>query len=137
MRKKIFKSLEPGINGRIIVKNSPGRGRGVFALEDIAIGTLIESCPMLVFGPKHWPNVQEGPIAPYVFAWNRGSALALGVTSLLNHSEHPNTEVVLKYELGASELWATRDIKRGEEIIIHYGPNYKAEWMTKSKKSER
>lgn len=129
MKRKSFKSHRPILDWAVVVRNSPGRGRGVFALENIDAGMLIEACPVLVFGPKSWQNVEKGPMGPYVFAWKRGGGLALGITSMLNHSATPNAEVVFDYKAGSSQLVTIQAIRAEEEITIDYGPTYQAAWL--------
>lgn len=117
------------IKEKIAIRKSPGRGRGVFALQNIKAGALIECCPALVFGPQKWENVEKGPIGPYVFAWNKGGALLLGSMSMVNHSQTPNAEVVLDIKSGSAKLFATQDIPKNTELTINYGRSYEQSWL--------
>jgi len=68
----------------------------------------------------------------YIFMWEDGmgeedlykhegkAAVALGLTSLLNHSDKPNAEVRKDYEKGEIKLVALREILPGEEVTIDY-----------------
>jgi SET domain-containing protein len=131
MTRKKFLDHQPTLVRRREVNTSPGRGRGVFAREDIEAGSIIEYCPALVFDVEHWTNVEQGPFGPYIFSWKKRGALALGITSMLNHSDTPNAEVAMDYEGGAMELTALEFIPKGTEISLDYGPDYNATWLNR------
>ena len=104
-------------------------GRGVFAITDIAAGTLIERVPVIliphaqVFGDPSTVD-RSACISWYVFDWEGVTkrsyvALALGYGSIYNHSYSPNA----RYEKVAPdmiEFQAINDIVAGEEILINY-----------------
>ena len=103
----------------ICVKQTPGKGLGVFATRDIRLDELIERCPILVLTKSE--VLESGPLLPrYVFSWGRGKvALALGYGSIYNHSYEPNAY----YEdrgRRCKQYRALRDISAGEEITINY-----------------
>jgi SET domain-containing protein len=106
----------------LVVKKSPGKGRGVFARRDIKKGTTIESVPLIVFDND---ECQGAKMATYVFEWTKKtSAIALGYGSIYNHSFEPNA----RYYDGRNEtkdFVAIRDIKAGEEITVNYNGNPK------------
>lgn len=105
-------------------------GRGIFAARDIRRGEVIEECPLVVAPEESWGPAMED----YVFQHSDGkSALALGMCSLYNHSDEYNAE----YQLAGSSsevssegsddmlrISAMRDIARGEQIFISYGPEW-------------
>jgi uncharacterized protein len=101
----------------LIVKKSPGKGRGVFARRDIRKGTTIETVPLIVFDND---EVEGKKMATYVFEWTKKtSAIALGYGSIYNHSFEPNA----RYYDGRNEtkdFVAIKDIKAGEEITVNY-----------------
>ena len=104
-------------------------GRGVYAVTDIAQGTVFERVPVLLI-PKNQifgdpPHGQRSPrISWYVFDWEGMTkrdyvALALGYGSIYNHSYEPNA----RYTLIAPDLMefhALRPIPAGEEILVNY-----------------
>ena len=107
------------VTARLYVAESPlGAGRGVFAAEDIAAGSTIERCPMLVVADEQADALATGAEG-YVFTWGDGStALALGYGSLYNHSFTPNaTTLETGDELVITALEA---IPAGAEIFINY-----------------
>ncbi len=103
-------------------------GRGVFAVRDIAEGTVIERVPVIllpksqVFGHSSIAK-NAAKISWYVFDWIGGRqksvALALGYGSIYNHSEMPNARYVSDPP-DVMEYIATRDISADEEIFINY-----------------
>lgn len=102
---------------KLEVRKVAGKGRGVFAGEDIAEGTVLEKAPVLVL-----PNdsVEDSPLIHYVYCWTEKTcALALGFGSMYNHSFDPNArydDVGIKQKV----FTAVRDIKAGEEVTINY-----------------
>jgi len=101
----------------IEVKRLPGKGRGVFAREDIPAGTVIETVPVLV-APEE--DLEATALAGHCFLWSRGQvALPLGYGALYNHSYHPNAEYCDRAPR-TKVYRALRDISAGEEITINY-----------------
>ena len=109
------------------VRTSEGRGRGVFACEEIAPGTVIEAAPVIILPAKDCPGLDRTVIYEYYFHWDgdpdgegRG-ALGLGVLSLCNHSSRPNARVHRNYARLTLDLVATGSIRAGDEVTIDYG----------------
>lgn len=105
----------------IEVKRAPGKGRGVFARQFIAAGTVFERVPLLVIPAREIPDDPNASLLwSYIFEYGRGTvALALGFGSLYNHSYEPNA----RYDdagMQIKEFTALRDIHAGEEITINY-----------------
>ncbi len=104
----------------IEIRNTRGKGRGVFARVLIPEGTVFERVPLLVIPAA---EVLEGEdsrvLQDYVFEYKKDVALALGYGSLYNHSYSPNA----RYDDAGrqiKEFRALRDIHPGEEITINY-----------------
>lgn len=101
----------------IEVRQVKKKGRGVFARYDIAEGTEVERCPVLVIPES---DIWYSTLADYVFEWGDGTVgLTLGYGSMYNHSFQPNA----RYEdVGrqSKAYIAIRDIEAGEEITINY-----------------
>jgi SET domain-containing protein len=108
------------------------RGRGVVADEPIAKGELVERSPVLVI-PHADRAAADATIAfTYVFMWEHDTveedlykhegraAIALGFTSLLNHSYTPNCEFIRHIDDLVIDLVALRAIEPGEELTIDY-----------------
>jgi len=103
------------------VKWVPGKGRGVFATQQIRRNTLIERVPVLVVpAGEILDDEADTALAHYVFEWGENTvAVALGYGSLYNHSYSPNA----RYDDEGRQTkcyYAVRDIAPGEEITINY-----------------
>ena len=98
-------------------------GRGVYATSDIKAGSLILRDHLILLKRKD----RYGPtICRYDFQFDSEetpSGIGLGLSSLLNHSESPNCdfETFLIKGLPYVEVWAIKNIKKGQELKIFYG----------------
>lgn len=91
-------------------------GVGVFASVDISKGDLVEKG--LVKQMDVDPNEN-----PYVFSWNEDNTkwvVGLGCLTLYNHSESPNVKVIKNFENETIEVFAIKDIVKGEELTHLY-----------------
>jgi uncharacterized protein len=102
------------------------KGRGVFAAGPIAAGELLETVPTVELN-RHDTDAMVGTtVDDYYFAHPadpEGGLLVLGLSSLVNHSEAPNTETRARRDAGVGwtiELRASRDIGAGEELTRRY-----------------
>ena len=108
------------------------RGRGVVAERRIEQGELVERSPVLVVPHADRAAVDPTVVFTYVFMWEHGTveedlykhqgraAIALGFTSLLNHSYAPNCIFIRHIDDLAIDLVAARAIEAGEELTIDY-----------------
>jgi SET domain-containing protein len=108
------------------------RGRGVLADAAIAEGALVERSPVLIIPDADRRGADDTIVFTYVFMWEHGTveedlykhegraAIALGFTSLLNHSYTPNCEFIRHIDDLAIDLVALRAIDPGEELTIDY-----------------
>jgi hypothetical protein len=109
-----------------------GRGRGVVADEPLRRGQLVERSPVLVIPHADRTATDATIVFTYVFMWEHGTveedlyrhegraAVALGLTSLLNHSYTPNCAFHRHIDALLIDLVALRDIPKGEELTIDY-----------------
>ena len=107
----------------LIVRESPGRGRGVFAVRAFRAGELIEECPVLVIPDRDIPLIDQTALWHYYFGWSgpEGTgAIGLGLASLYNHSDQPNAECRKDIDARVIRFVALRDIGEGEEIVFRY-----------------
>jgi uncharacterized protein len=114
-------------NHRVEIRNSSGRGRGVFATDAIAPGTVIEAAPVIVLPAAECPALDQTVIYDYYFHWDgdpdgegRG-ALGLGLVTLCNHSNRPRARVDRNHAQHTLDLIAATSIAPGEEVTIDYG----------------
>jgi SET domain-containing protein len=117
----------PVPNHRIEIRTNPQRGRGVFAREAIAAGTLIEAAPVIILPVAECPALDRTIIYNYYFHWDgdpdgegRG-AVGLGLVTLCNHSNRPRARVDRNYDQQTLDLIAISSIAPGEEVTIDYG----------------
>jgi hypothetical protein len=108
------------------------RGRGVVAEARIGRGQLVERSPVLVIPQADRAATDGTVVFTYVFMWEHGTveedlykhegraAIALGFTSLLNHSYTPNCEFIRHIDDLVIDLVALRAIEPGEELTIDY-----------------
>lgn len=97
-------------------------GRGVFALDYIKAGELIERCPIIFLTTEDYPLVKQTTLRNYHFlnkTENR-SAIALGFGSLYNHSYEPNATYAKRLDDGFIDFTALRDIEIDAEISVNY-----------------
>lgn len=105
---------------------SAGKGRGVFATADIEAGELIDVCACVELDQQACARITGTPIDDYYFrhpADPECGLLVLGLASLCNHSDDPNTQT--RYEHERSLGWlivlaAARRIACGEELTRRY-----------------
>ncbi len=107
----------------IKVKLTKNMGRGIFATKPIKKNTVIETNHLLIY-----PNDEREKckcrmtIMNYDFEIGRNKCgIALGLISLLNHNENPNTDYIINGYKETITIKALRDIKRGEQLFIDYG----------------
>lgn len=123
-------SIKSWMNSKIIIRQSPIEGLGMFAKADIKRGDKI-----LVWGGDYtnkkgaesarkrgWPSMQWDDD---LFSFDSGEDLD---EHIINHSCDPNAWMTDAYTLSAR-----RDIKKGDEITIDYAlfmsdENYIADW---------
>lgn len=111
-------------------KKSKIHGLGLFAVEKIPNGTMIERSPVIVCDTYTYRCLDDVMgirhiLSDYPFKWNRHeSAFALGFSGLINHSLEPNVLFKFNYDYPAIEFYAKRTIESGEELVMQYVPDY-------------
>jgi SET domain-containing protein len=119
-------------NAWIGIRKFEGKGRGVVARRDIPAGTVIERCPVLIIPDRDRARTDPTVVFTYVFMWEQGTTeqdlyngkgragIALGLSSLLNHSYTPNANFIRHIDALELELRTSRAVAAGEEVTIHY-----------------
>lgn len=119
---------------KIEIKESPGKGLGVFAIDFISKNEIIEECHLLTLP---FLNGKGQPVLPdYRFNWPKKEAveyvLPLGYGGCYNHSDDYNTDWREHSKYKAFQFYAIKDIQQGEELLVYYGgENY---WSNQTKK---
>ena len=109
----------PALSVRIV----PGRGRCVFAAQDIEKGVRVLADP-IIFVPKVESQYTDPcVVGRYVFEWNDDGDLCvvLGVGSLINHGLPANVRLDSNEDDRTMDFFALRDIATGEELVYDYG----------------
>jgi hypothetical protein len=107
----------------ITVKDSPGKGRGVFAQRNFKKGEVVETCPVIVLPAEEIDSLELTQLYNYYFAWgpdSKDAAIVLGYGSLYNHSYNPNARYCKDFENNLLRYICIRDIQEDEEITINY-----------------
>jgi len=107
----------------VYVAKTRNKGRGVFCMQDIPKGSLIEICPVLVIPSSEVDIIHETELHDYYFIWGEHddeAAIALGYGSLYNHSYRPNADYIYDLDQMAIEIHSIRNIPAGHEITINY-----------------
>lgn len=119
-------------NPWIGVRHVDGKGRGVVALCDIPAGTTVERSPVLIIPDQDRARTDPTIVFTYVFMWEHGTTeqdlyegkgragIALGLSSLLNHSYAPNAVFIRHIDALELELKTCRPVRAGEEVTIDY-----------------
>lgn len=119
---------------KVEVRTSPIHGYGVFAIESINKGEIIEECHLLTipfklgtfdsFLVNHKFNFpSQGKVEEYV--------IPLGYGAIYNHSDNNNAFWRTNREHRTFEFIAERDIEIGEEVCTYYGDS--GYWETVNK----
>lgn len=119
---------------KIKVGKSDLAGIGVFAIEDIKAGEIVERCPMVRMEHRsnyvHDPTINNymytQPKCPCKDCQNHGYYywMVLGYGMLYNHQDVPHTEWQFNWRLKYADVIAKKDISKGQEIFVTYGSNY-------------
>jgi SET domain-containing protein len=109
--------------GALEVRDTNGKGRGVFARVPFAKGDVVESAPIILIPSEQWHYIEPTVLALYIFNFGpqgEHAAIALGCGSLYNHSYAPNAEYIKLWEEQRIRFVAVKDIREGDEITVNY-----------------
>lgn len=104
----------------IEVRESKGKGRGVFATKEIKKGEIIEVAPAIFLEFSDFFGTSFNKLFNYYFWLDDYVVLALGYGSIYNHSEKNNAEYEINKDEETVTFRAVRNIKPGEEILFNY-----------------
>lgn len=115
--------LRPSARIYLAPSRLPHAGRGVFAVNRIKTGEVIEVCPVLKLPAHQRQLLNTTNLFNYYFLWGEKQehmAIALGFGSLYNHSYHPNAAYRKDYKHQTLIFRALTTINPGEEILVNY-----------------
>jgi len=106
---------------KVVIKESNGRGLGVFATNTILKGEVIEECHLITVPVLRGQKI----FMDYIFGWPAKAALELvlplGYGCIYNHHENNNASWRDHPTLKAFQFYAISNIESGEEIYTNYG----------------
>ena len=111
----------------LFVDQREGRGRGVFTIERIPAGTVIEIAPVIVMELTDRQHLDKTLLHDYIFEWGKQKdqcCMALGLIPMYNHDYKSNCEYFMDYDDSTIMVKTVRLIERGEELTI----NYNGDW---------
>lgn len=109
--------------GSLYISESEGKGRGVFAQEDIEPETIVEIAPVIVMNSEHRVMLDQTPLHDYIFEWGDDRldcAMALGWIPIYNHAVHSNCEYFMDFEEAIIFIKTNRKVGAGEELCVNY-----------------
>lgn len=109
------------------VKQTNGKGRGVFTTKQIATGTVVEISPVIVMKKEDRLHLDKTLLHDYIFEWGKDKdqcCMALGLIPIYNHSYSSNCEYFMDFEEDSIMVKTVRKILKGEELTI----NYNGDW---------
>lgn len=101
---------------KVLVKEIPEKGLGVFASEDIKKDDVVEK------GIIKRINC-DGHKNPHLFTWSEDGTVwgfGSGCSTFYNTSRTPNTKMIRHFDKDRFEIFALTDIKKGEELVHKY-----------------
>jgi SET domain-containing protein len=113
-------------NALVSVKRTQGKGRGVFALQDIPPDTIIEYAPVVAIPPSQDDVLKQTVLDDYLFYWQPDTTkpaqqgLVFGVASFINHHHTPNCRVDYDYPHCHIIITSTHLIHKNQEMTIDY-----------------
>jgi SET domain-containing protein len=107
-----------GISHKIKVKPSPLHGMGVFAIEPLTKGEIIEVSYGIQMPPSEIPK--NGVLRKYIFGGRGDSVMVgLGYSSIYNHSPNPNI-IAKSYTPDSIQFTTLKEVEEGEELCHRY-----------------
>jgi uncharacterized protein len=104
------------------VRESPGKGRGVFALQSFVFGDVVLSDPVVELDWVELATIRATALRDYWWDWgNTGAgAVVFGMASMANHDDTPNVSNIPRIAERRMDFVAIRPIVLGEEILLDY-----------------
>jgi len=117
----------------IYMEEVQGKGRAMFANEEIPKDCVIENAPVIVMSAADRIHLDQTLLHDYIFEWHAKGAdqccMALGNVPIYNHAYKSNCEYNMDYETASISIVSVRKINVGEELTI----NYNGDWNDEKK----
>lgn len=117
-----MKDYLPFIDKRLSIKSFDEVGLGIVADFKIEKDIFVEVAPVVVCENNYTSLDKE--VFKYVIAWGNGLAVPFGWTMLYNHSDNNNCEFSTNIHDGLLAILTIRDIEKGEQLTVNYGPEW-------------
>ncbi len=117
---------------QIEMRKTELRGRGMFALQDIDLGTIIEVAPVIAMNEADRVLLEQTELTNYIFEWGEDTkqcCMALGYVAIYNHSYESNCEYEMDFGENTITVRTIRNVMKGEELTI----NYNGDWNSHKK----
>lgn len=98
-------------------------GRGMFTLQKLEPGTLIETAPVIAMDHNDRINLDKTLLHDYIFEWGadqKQCCMALGYIALYNHSFDANCEYEMDFKKQIISIKTVKPVKKGGELFINY-----------------
>lgn len=130
------------------LKQTPTKGRGVFASQKIETGTILDVSPVLILDPvENTTHIERTSLYHYTYNWPlqttagatvKTQAVVFGLGSMFNHS-NLRQNVVWQRDLEGEVIVyrALRDVDAGEELCISYGAHLTFKDADEAEETER
>jgi SET domain-containing protein len=103
-------------------KKLKGKGWGAFCTRAIRKGTIFNITSLLPLTANEAKLMSGSSLEPYWYAFGaRGRAIALGLGSIMNHSNKPNCSYYFSKARRTLSFYALRSIPANEELTHDYG----------------
>jgi SET domain-containing protein len=112
------------------IRQTEKMGKGVFALEYLPEGLLLELSPVIVMSQRERVLLDQTLLHDYIFIWGEREdqcAMALGYVPLYNHAPVSNCEYVMDFEKATISIITVRPIAKGEELFVNYNGDWNDE----------
>jgi hypothetical protein len=117
----------------LFLKDTDGKGRGVFTTNTIPADTVLEVSPVIVMTQDDRKLIDQTLLHDYIFEWQPDGlqmcCMALGWVPMYNHSYESNCEYFMDYDEQNISIQSIRNIEAGEELTI----NYNGDWNNAGK----
>ena len=111
----------------LYIRDVKGKGRAVFASEDIPAATIVEVAPVIVMKKADRILIDKTLLHDYIFEWGHKKdqcCMALGYVPIYNHSNRSNCEYEMDFDKDTITVRTVRFIAAGDELTI----NYNGDW---------
>ncbi len=115
--------MELKLYEELYIGETEGKGRGVFAKNDISPMKTVEISSVLMLNEEERELVERTELYNYIFEWGDDAekcCVAWGYISVYNHSFEPNCDYFMSYEDKTIMIKSIKPIKAGDELTINY-----------------